>query len=150
VGLAADLFVLLYPDHFKVEQIIRSSSFWEKTSEKRRSVLKSCEQRCVGTVVGVVVDAIAQGDLQLPDRVAAEDLVFGLWSQTYGAYSIITTSDSLQELGIGDPFVALRNNINAMLDGFGWQPLSSHHDYDAVIQRIKNEVFSDECKAISV
>ena len=33
-GLAAELFVRLYPDHFSVEQIIRSTSIWEKTSEK--------------------------------------------------------------------------------------------------------------------
>ena len=29
VGVAAELFVRLYPDHFQVEQIVRSSSIWK-------------------------------------------------------------------------------------------------------------------------
>ena len=34
IGMAAELFVRLYPDHFKLEHIVRSASVWEKTSEK--------------------------------------------------------------------------------------------------------------------
>ena len=144
IGYAADLFVQRYPDHFKVEQIIRSSSIWEKTSEQRRVVLRACEQRCVGIVVRVVTDAIACGDLKLPEEMTPQDLVFGLWSQSYGAYSIITTSDSLTELGIREPISALQCNIRMLLDGVGWRPLSSETDQNAVLNRIKVEVFSDE------
>lgn len=148
VGMAVELFVRLFPDHFKVEQIIRSASIWEKTSEKRRAVMRSCEQRCMGIVGGVVRDAIAQGDLQL-DGMAVEDLVFGLWSMSYGALSIISTSESLEELGISEPFSAFRTNINTLLDGFGWRPLFGEQDYEQVRQRIQVEVFSDECRALS-
>ncbi len=150
VGTAAELFVQSFPDHFKVEHIIRTSSIWEKTSEKRRSVMRSCEHRCLGIVGGVVRDGVAQGDLQLPEDVAVEDLVFGLWSLSWGAYSIITTSDSLDELGIREPFTALRNNISTMLDGFNWKPLRHDYDYDAALERIRNEVFADEYQAAIV
>lgn len=144
IGVGAELFVKLYPDHFQVEQVLRDASFWEKTSEKRRLTMHSCEQRCVSIVGGVVLDAVAQDDLKLPDEVQPEDLVFGLWSQSYGAHLIITTSESLADVGISEPFAALRYNISMMLDGFGWKPLSQMHDYDAVLRRIKNEVFPDE------
>ncbi len=149
IGFAADVFVRLFPNHFRVEQIIRSASIWEKTSEKRRSVMRSCEQRCVGLVSGIVFDGISRGDLTLPEEMKPEDLVFGLWSQSFGAYSIITTSDSLEELGISEPFSTLRRNISIMLDGYGWKPLGKDHDYDAVQTRIQNEVFADECRAIA-
>ena len=33
IGVAAELFVRLYSDHFKVEQIIRSDSIWRSTGE---------------------------------------------------------------------------------------------------------------------
>ncbi len=107
IGAAATLFVQLFPDHFKLETIIRSASIWEKTSEKRRAVMRSCESRCTGVVAGVVRDAVAQGDLALPNELAPEDLVFGLWSISYGAFSIITTSDQLVDLGIREPFMAV-------------------------------------------
>lgn len=149
VGAAAQLFVRLYPDHFKLEHIIRSASIWEKTSENRRLVMRSCESRCMGVVGGVVRDAVAQRDLELPEHVSPEDLVFGLWSISFGAFSIITASDQLVELGIQDPFAAYRANVAGLLDGFGWKPLSQDYDYDGTLIRIQNEVFSDEFRAIA-
>ena len=149
IGTAATIFVQLFPDHFKLEHIIRSSSIWEKTSEKRRAIMRGCEQRCMGIVGGIVRDAIAQGDLTLDDGVTAEDLVFGLWSISFGAFSIITTSDQLVELGIRDPFQTFRQNVNRLLDGFGWSPLSANYDQEAVALRIQNEVFPDEFRAIA-
>ncbi len=146
IGFAAELFVKMYPNHFSVEQIIRSASIWEKTSEKRRSVVKLCEHRCTGIVAGVVLDAISQGDLELPDGFTPQDLVFGVWSHSSGAYSIIATNDSLQELGISEPFSVVRRNINMQLDGFGWKPFSGDFDIEAVIKRIIKEVFADECR----
>ncbi len=145
IGFAAELFVKMYPNHFSVEQIIRSSSIWEKTSEKRRSIVQLCEHRCIGIVAGVVMDAISQGDLTLPAGFTPQDLVFGVWSHSSGAYSIIATNDSLEELGISEPFSVVRQNINKQLDGFGWKPLSGEFDIDAVIQRVIKEVFADEC-----
>ncbi len=149
VGTAASVFVQLFPDHFKLEHIIRSSSIWEKTSEKRRLVMRSCENRCMGIVGGVVRDAISQGDLELSEGVTPEDLVFGLWSISFGAFSIITTSDQLIDLGISNPFNAYKENVSRMLDGFGWKPLSADYDYDGTLARIQNKVFPDEFRAIA-
>ena len=75
IGAAAEEFVERYPLHFAVEQIIRSSSMWEKTSEDRRNFLQMCEARCMQVVGGIVRDGLAQGDLTLPDSIAPEDLV---------------------------------------------------------------------------
>ncbi|MEW4527434.1 MAG: TetR/AcrR family transcriptional regulator [Maioricimonas sp. JB045] len=146
VGVAAELFVRLFPGHFRVEQLVRSTSIWEKTSNERREVMRSCETRCVGLLAGIVRDAIAQGHLTLPDGMSPEDLVFGLWAQTFGAYAIMATSENLQLLGVTDPYVAVRTNINRMLDGFGWAPTSDVHPYPDLFERVSNEVFPDECQ----
>ncbi len=149
IGSAATIFVQLFPDHFKLEHIIRSSSIWEKTSEKRRTIMRSCERRCMGIVGGIVRDAIAHADLTLDDGIVPEDLVFGLWSISVGAFSIITTSDQLVELGIQEPFETYRQNVHRLLDGFGWRPLSADYDSVAVDDRIRAEVFPEEFRAIS-
>ena len=149
IGVAAELFVRIYPSHFHVEQLIRSYSIWEKTSEKRRQTMRSCEMRCMGIVSGVIRDGVAQGDLELPDSTCPENVVFGLWSLTYGAHSIIATSGSLNDLGIDDPFFAVHHAINMCLDGYRWQPLSDDYDYDGLFEQLKTEVFADECREIA-
>ena len=63
---------------------------------------------------------------------------------TEGAYSIIATSDAVAELGILEPFPAIRRNIQKMLDGFGWAPLSAEIDFDATMEKVVKEVFAQE------
>lgn len=150
IGTAAELFVKTYPDHFCVEQTIRLDSIWDKTSEARRKLMSNYEHRCIGIVGGIVRDGIARGDVHLGENVSPEEIVFGLWSLSVGGYSIITTSNSLGELGMSDPFRMLRRNYNRFLDGIQWQPLSSEVDYDAVFDRVSQEVFGNELSQISV
>ena len=149
VSVAAELFVRLYPDHFLFEHVIRSGSIWEKTSESRRSVILGCEQRCMNIVSGILRDAVVSGELVMPEKMTPETLVFGLWSLTFGAYSIIATSDSLGDLGVSHPFVAVREHVMRLLDGYDWRPLSTVYDYEAVRHRIEDEVFADELNTAS-
>jgi AcrR family transcriptional regulator len=148
IGVAAEVFVQNHPEHFRVEQLIRCASIWDKTSEKRRQAMQQSEQRCIGIVGGLIRDGIAQGDLTLPDDLAPEDLVFGLWSQTFGAYSIITTSQSLQENGVADPYRAVLQNINMTLDGYGWQPLSTDYNYFELFDSLRENLFADRTPAL--
>ncbi len=144
IGVAAELFVRLYPEHFQVESIIRAASIWEKTSEKRRQAMRDCESQCVSIVGGVVRDAVAQGDLTLPEDMTPEDVVFGLWALNLGAFTIIASSQSLPDYGIKNPASALWLAIEHLLDGHQWKPLSHEHDYQTIRQRIEDEVFHDE------
>ena len=150
VGVAAELFVRLHPDHFAVEQIIRTDSIWQKTSENRRNSLRASEMRCMGVLSGIVRDAAARGDLELDEGVTAETIVFGLWAMSYGAYSIIATSQPLEGLGIDNAFVSVRTNQTRLIDGFQWRPLSSDHDYGSAEERIVREWFPDEFQQIGV
>ena len=144
IGVAAELFFQLYPDHLHTEQTIRVSSVKEKTSEQRRLCLESCEARCSEVVRGVMRDAVAAGDLQVDGDYGVEDLAFGLWSITFGGYSIAATSPSLANLGIHDPLLAIRANCIRLLDGVGWKPLSSEIDLSLSVDAIKRDVFAAE------
>ena len=145
VGAAAELFVERFPHFFQVGQIIRINSIWEKTSEKRQQVMRTCESRSMAIMVGVVRDALAHGDLELNDELKPEDLVFGLWSIHLGATAILSSSDSLHEIGIRDPAFTVRSSMHRMLDGYGWRPLSTEVDYNATFDECKRELA--ECRA---
>lgn len=144
VAVAGELFVRLYPSHFHVEQTVKLSSIWEKTSTKRQEIMRSCEHTCTGIVAGIVRDAVAQEDMTLPDHLQPEDLVFALWSISFGSYTLMTTSEPLLEIGVEDPTLAIRACIHHMLDGLGWRALSTEHDYEAVFHKALTETFADE------
>jgi AcrR family transcriptional regulator len=149
IGAACELFFELYPDHFHIEHIIRVTSIKEKTSEQRRLFLETSETKCSEIVRGVIRDAVAVGDLKLSDDYGVEQIAFGLWSITFGGYSIAATSPSLADLGIRDPILAIRNNCNRLLDGVGWKPLSTEVDLTPIVDRIKREVFAAECSKLT-
>lgn len=141
VGAAAEAFVEHFAHHFLIEQIVRVSSIWEKTSAERRELLEWCERQCMATTVGIVHDAVADGSLQMPKAHKPEELIFGMWSLYLGAQTIAHTSHTLAEIGIENPIASLRFNQNRVLDGYGWTPLSNDFDYYAHMDRIKLERF---------
>lgn len=143
VSVACERFAKHYPDHFHVETIIRNASVLAKTSEKRRMLMRSCEQRCMGMVAGIVRDAVAQGDLEMSPHLTPEELVFGLWALSFGAYSIAATSDSLAEVGVRDPYLTVRVHLSALLDSYGWLPLNGGLDDSDRREKIEREVFGD-------
>lgn len=144
IGEAAERFVRKYPDYFLFEKILQLDSVREKTSEKRRSVINTCEMQCMDVVAGVVRDAIAAEELVLPKSFSPEKLVFGMWALTSGAFSIVFTSESLSQMGLDDPFATVREHSDALLDGHNWHPLSQQFDSKKVLERIRDEVFDNE------
>jgi AcrR family transcriptional regulator len=144
IGEAAEVFVRNFADYFQFEQILQLDSVREKTSEKRQAVIQNCEMQCMSVVAGIVRDAIANGDLELADPMSPESLVFGLWSLSSGAYSIILSSQSLPQIGVHDPFELVRHHTAAMMDGYGWNPLTTEFDPVNVLNRIRGEVFAHE------
>lgn len=144
VGRANGYFFTQYPDYFRFEQMLRIDSIWEKTSEKRRILIKTCEMQCMSVVSGIVRDAVASEDLELPQDVTPEDLVFGLWSISLGAQSIIAGSESLGELGVSSPSETLMFHIHKLLDSFGWQPLSTNFDFSSLEADIDREILKTD------
>ncbi len=143
VGSAAELFVMNFPDHFELEKVLSCSSIIEKTSPKLQIAKTGAEMKCISLVAGIVRDAIASGDLTLSEGMSPDQIVFGLWSVTYGGYSIMECDETLNQMGIGNGFQMVRDINNKLLDGFQWKPLSSEHDYDEVYERVRSEIFTD-------
>ena len=146
IGVSVELFVKLHPEHFAGEQIATAESIRDKISQERADELLSSEFRCMDTVRGIVRDAIAHGDLEMPEGTDPTTLVFGLWSMSYGGLSMIAGKPSLADLGLDDPLATLRRNQQALMDGHGWRPLTNDWDYEATRARVLEEVFPDEAR----
>ncbi len=148
IGVADELFVQLYPGHFKIEALVKTQSLWEKGSSERRQQLENQERECLERVVQVVEAGIGEGDLHLT-KIQPAEVVFGLWSISLGVHTLVSSATpSLKHVGITDPYRILRQNEDLYLDGVGWRPLSSEWDYELTRQRIYQEVFPHEYQQI--
>ena len=146
VGAAAELFFALYPQHEQAERAIKAASITEKIDAKRAAGLESCTFRCFGVATGIVRDAIASGDLVLAPGQTVEQVCVGLWNLYTGAFLMRDLENFIDEPIVTDPMPILMANAQVFLDGFGWQPLSSFHDYGETHQRVLSEIFPDEAR----
>ena len=140
IGFAAERFAREFADFFLLEQILQLPSVRQKVPDRRQHLIDNSEVQCMSVVAGVVRDAIAAEDLSLPEQFTPEQLVFGLWALTSGGFAI-ASSNSLAHIGLEQPYQTIADHTAALLDGFGWQPLSPTYDPHEILERIEREVF---------
>lgn len=143
IGCACDLYAVNCAEHFAVEQMLRNSVIWEKSSEKRQSLIRQCELRAMSIVAGVVRDAVAAGDLQIPESMTAEELVFGFWSLTYGSHVLIASSPSLPDIGVNHPVRSIRYHGWTLMNGYQWLPLMSFEETEALMHSLAERIAGD-------
>jgi AcrR family transcriptional regulator len=148
VGFAAELFYRLSPDHVRAEQVVKAASIRDKTSEERQNVIRGMEQRCADLMTGIIRDGVARGDLALPEGVEPADVTVSLWALTMGFHALRASEVPFDQLGVRDMYATQRAAGNLLLDGLGWGPLSSEHDYDATLERLGREVFAPELQRL--
>lgn len=149
IGIAEELFVQLNPSHFRSQHIIFGSSFQAKANQETLSELLGCENHCASISSGIIRDAIAHGDLELPDGMVADELGVNLWALYLGTFTILHSGIPLDQFGVRNPIENLRRAGQKLLDGFHWTPVSTEWDYDQTNQRILEEVFPSEFELLN-
>jgi len=142
IGFACCHFANVYPDYYNVEMMLKSLSFWEKADENRQHQYAMHGGRCFRTIHGIVTDGIKDGDLP-QGKLSPEQIVFAIASTAIRSHIMIRNSHALVLAAINDPLKALFDNVEVLLDGLHWKPLSTELDRDSVDRRIKNEVFPE-------
>lgn len=143
IGCACDLYATECSQHFAIEQMLRNAVIWEKSSEKRQSVIRQCEMRSMGIVAGVVRDALASEDLRLPAEMSAEEFVFGFWSLTYGSHALVASSPSLPDIGVRNPVRSMRYHGWTLMNGYNWSPLVSFEETELLMSTLAPRILSD-------
>ena len=147
IGVAAELFFTLFPHHEHAERAFKASSHARKVPSERIAAMEACHFRCFGAATGIVRDALAQGELTLGEDQSVEQICVGLWNLHMGAFLMRDLETFIDIPAITDPVPLLFANAQAILDGFGWRPLSTEHDYVSARARAVAELFPKEAKA---
>ena len=142
IGFACCHFAKVYPDYYNVEMMLKSHSFWEKADEARQHEYAMHGGRCFRTVHRIVTEGLHSGDLP-QSKLSSEQIVFSIASMAIGSHIMGRNTHAAMMAGIEDPLKALCTNVDILLDGLSWKPLSSEWDSSAVDRRIKKEVFPE-------
>ena len=140
IGCACDIYADECEDHFAVEQLLRNSVIWSKSSQKRQELIRTCELRAMSVVAGVARDAVACGDLVVPTQMSAEELIFGFWALTYGSRSLIASSPSLADVGVSDPKRSIRYHAWTLMNGYNWKPLASFEETESRMNEFSERI----------
>ncbi|MFM8573933.1 MAG: TetR/AcrR family transcriptional regulator [Pirellula sp.] len=147
IGLACEFYTQYCPEEFQIEQWIRNSNIWDKSSPERQAIIRECEAGCMKTVASLVRESRAQGDLADIEQLSPEEIVFGFWAITFGSQILTASSPSLQALGIANPIRSTRIHCCQLLNGFGWKPCLSVDSYLTLVEEISAE-FTPQFQAI--
>ncbi|RME69281.1 MAG: TetR/AcrR family transcriptional regulator [Verrucomicrobia bacterium] len=122
--------------------IVMTEEILAGASEHWRETFVANLREGAGLFEGIVRDGIASGDLS-PEH-DPEIVASAAWSVWVGARELHHAGMILRGRP-AEEFATIRGRMVAiLLDGFGWKPLSTEHDYDAVRRRILEEVYRPE------
>jgi len=101
IGVADDLFVRLFPQHWQAEHIIRAASIQSKVTRDRLKELESTETLCYEAISGIIAAAIETGDLNSDEPAVMQLISYGLWSLSFGSHFIAASNPNLDTKGMG-------------------------------------------------
>lgn len=149
IGVADMIFVRRNPQYFRIAQYVFCEVVWASASAQRRRAFIEANQPIFDIVTSIVQDGVEAGDLDLRDLTHSE-FTSGLWALAVGTHNLVHAEGVLADFNVAQPYALMCRHMQAMLDGYGWRPLSSAvadpATLDRLIERITREVFHDFCE----
>lgn len=147
-GVAEAVFVKRNPEYFRLEQFAQTEVVWGCASAGRRRTCIETLAPIAALALGIVRDAVEQGDLE-SNGASPEEIAFGLWSMVEGTHSLAHTQGLLDVFEIKEPYSLMGRNMHRLLNGLGWKPLvevSNYADCEAYTTRLLDELFGETCR----
>jgi len=148
VFYAHDLWASLEPRNVCMIQHLSVDGVKQKTCDSSLQEHGELEQQLIGTVSNIVQDAISAGELT-NQVLNPGELVFTLWSLSYGGQLLQSYDIPLESMGVADPGLSISRMMSACLDGLGMQPHSSEMNLDDLYKRFRTELFAEEITQLS-
>jgi len=144
IAAVADVLRHVMPHHMRHELLVFEDGIRDKASPELLHLLQSHEDRIVSTVIGLIRDAVVAGDLTLPVDLPPEKLGLAFIHLETGAQLLMRRAYSYGRYSAEDSRSVLHDFGVDLLDGLGWRPLYSEHDYPAAVRRMWKELFPEE------
>ena len=144
IGIAYSLYHQLNPLDARNIQIVKSNAVREKLSPEKLQEMSALEHEITRLCMNLVNEAMAAGDIAHAGNQTADTIVFGFWSMLYGGMLLAQSDIPLEDLGFSPVIMMLWNNSQRLMDAWGWRPLSSSGDSDALFTDLCSALFAEE------
>jgi AcrR family transcriptional regulator len=124
-------------------EVLLSAIDMDRVPEDRRRRLRAQEDRLLAVNTGVIRDAVAAGDLELPSELTPEQLALTLAQMEIGPTVLALRGWGVGEYSSEASLEVFAYTVGLLLDVLGWRPLSTEFDYGASIRRMWREIFPD-------
>lgn len=145
IAVADTVFARRYPEHFRLSQYVFTDAVWHAASADRRQQALEAGRPLGEAVSEIIQDALDQGDLE-SHGLNHYELIVGNWTLTQGMHTLVHADGLAQMYDIREPYRKMLMHLQLLLNGMGWQPLSTAWDMkelDELIARVRGDVFSD-------
>lgn len=147
---AHNLHGLAHPTLYFCVITAKTPAVIEKSSAERLKQQLELETELTQFCDDMLGAALEASDIKLSPGLGIDGLSFANWAMSFGSSALLMLASSTECIKRVDTDSALLNNVNLLMDGMGWQPLSSQWDYMKSWQRIANEIFNQEMAALKV
>ena len=149
IGEADELYIRLYPHHYRAIQTLRVASHLGRTVPGREDAFEKSEKRLIVLLSDVISDGLREGDLWLGKTRTAGELALTIWSLAVGTRSLMDSRIGMWWLGLEDSLRLAQTTSDILMDAIGWRPLSDEWDYAATRQRIAELLSPPDLKQAS-
>lgn len=148
IYFAYRLHALMHPTLFYCVLTAKTPAVTEKASTQRLRQQQALERHLSHVCDQLFEQGIRDGDLQLPDGVTFSHLGFAAWALAFGSNALLQGASEATLIASIEARQALLLNLNLLLDGMHWAPLSQDWDYASCWRRIGDEIFHAELSAL--
>jgi AcrR family transcriptional regulator len=145
--VAHELWIELEPGDICMLQNLHTDGVLDKVDEPSRAKHDELEFGIISLVAGIIQQAMDDGELPVGQLGAAE-LVYGLWSMSYGGQILRSYQIPLKQLGVSNPGRAITTMMQATLDGLGWQPSMTREQTTTLLVHFETEFFKADIEKL--
>lgn len=147
LGEAVGLFTRLHPDDAQIIRMV-GGSVREKASAHRVNAIVQSTRDCVGLVHEILLDAVAEGNLEIGGIVSTERIAFSLYALTEGAFMLMDDGIPQTVFGMNNISHEFWLSYNVLMDGLGWKPLFAEWDWEETLAQVRRTVFPEEAQTL--
>jgi len=133
IALSYLLYAERYPEEFDLIVAARNTNIRQKASPERLKATDSADEKITHLIKEQIHSAIKCGDLKLQEDVTVDQLCLGPWALSLGMVALYEAQDLIKSIEFTPMQETLYQQLNFLLDGYQWHPLSTEFDYRKTI-----------------
>ena len=150
IYFANRIHALTYPTLFFCILTGKTPAIQEKACSERLKKMNFLEIEMTKLCDQIFVDALHDKSLSLDEGVSTEHLSFATYAMSFGSNALNIRAIDVKANNYLDTEIILLSNVNPLMDGMNWKPLTHQWDYKNTWKRIGDEIFSKEIAALLI